>query len=494
MLPKSSYSFRGLRILVVGLGRFGGGVGVTKWLVRQGAIVTVTDQADESSLRESIAAIQDCNIRLRLGGHDLRDLDDADLVILNPAVNKSKSEFFQAIERRGIPWTTEMNLFCERCPTTVIGVTGTYGKSTTCAMLADALEACRTASHVHATDHRRDADLLGLTGTVQDGFRLNAGRVTAVRLGGNIGKSLLGELDVIRETDLVVLEMSNAQLEDLSRIGWSPAVAVITNLFPHHLDRHGSFEAYIDAKLNILRGGNGDTRLAIIGELHPEAELHLEREKTKNLRGAEIRFVRVREPNQPIPLRVPGRHNAVNAACVETVCRELGCDGDAVRGALQSFQGLPHRLQYVRTIDGVNYVNDSKSTSPSATVVAVEAVDPPIVLIVGGQKKDVSLTDFAEIAIRRCRAVICTGECGPDFARAMEDARRRLCRTTVVHAAIAPRIFEVTSLDAALSKAGECSRPGDVVLFSPGAPSFDQYGNFTERGDHFVRLVLRGNE
>src|SRR3972149_5475781 len=147
-VPKLDYikrpepgSLAGRRVLVVGLGRFGGGVGVTRWLASEGAIVTVTDQATHEALAESVAAIADLPVALHLGGHDEGDLDTADLVIINPAVNKSTSAFFQALVRRGIPWTTEMNLFCERCPAQVLGVTGSYGKSTTSTMLADVIRA-----------------------------------------------------------------------------------------------------------------------------------------------------------------------------------------------------------------------------------------------------------------------------------------------------------------------------------------------------------------
>jgi len=132
-------SVDGLRVLVLGLGRFGGGVGVTRWLAAQGAIVTVSDLASREALAESVEAVADRAVALHLGGHDVRDLDETDLVIVNPAVNKLRSDFFHTIVRRGIPWTTELNLFVQRCPAAVIGVTGTYGKSTTCAMLAEAL-------------------------------------------------------------------------------------------------------------------------------------------------------------------------------------------------------------------------------------------------------------------------------------------------------------------------------------------------------------------
>ena len=441
-------SLEGLRVLVIGLGRFGGGVGVTRWLASQGAAVTVTDQARPETLAESVEAVSDLDIALHLGGHDLGDLDEADLVVINPAVSKARSKLFQAVIRRNLPWTTEMNLFCERCPGKVIGITGTYGKSTTCAMLAEVLESCRR------------------TGSVD---------YTGVHLGGNIGRSLLTELNAIRPTDLVVLEMSNAQLEDLHRADWVSSLAVITNLSPHHLDRHGAYSEYIAAKLNIV-GDPELTSKVIVGDVDTEAEAILQR----SVADYATRLVRVVQPDPPIELRLPGRHNQANAACVLTVCHYLGLDETVVREALRSFKGLPHRLEHVRKLDGVDYYNDSKSTSPAATITAVEALKQPIVAVVGGQDKPTSLTKLASTLGGKCRLVICTGESSPVFARAIRAAERQTDRSIAC---------EVRGLHEAVELARVEARPGDAILFSPGAPSFDAYNNFVDRGRHFVDIV-----
>lgn len=435
-----------------------------RWLATQGAIVTVTDQATHEALAESVTAVDDLPVSLHLGGHDECDLDTADLVIINPAVNKSTSAFFQAVVRRQIPWTTEMNLFCERCPAKVLGVTGSYGKSTTCAMLAEALEACR---------------------------REGEASYTGVHLGGNIGRSLLNELPNIRDTDWVVLEMSNAQLEDLPQIHWAPDVAVITNLFPHHLDRYSCFADYAGAKLNITRHPDGRSKI-VVGELHPVAEKLL----TDVIAERRDRVIRVPSLDPAIELKVPGDHNQRNAACVLTVCRILGLNELIVRDALHDFRGLPHRLEFVRNLAGVDYYNDSKSTAPAATVIAVEAIvgspspkprasaraesHRKIIAIVGGQRKDVSLEECASYLARYCRVVIGMGESGPDFADAV-----RKCDAGFQSV----NIHVVAALDDAVRLAREQANPGEVVLFSPGAPSFDQYANFTARGRHFTDLL-----
>lgn len=449
--------FKGLRVLVVGLGRFGGGVGVTRWLASQQADVTVTDQADAASLADSVKAVEDLDLRLHLGGHDLDDLDTADLVVINPAVNKRHSPLFQAVASRGIAWTTEMNLFCERCPAQIIGVTGSFGKSTICAMIADALDTGRRAGNTN---------------------------YTGVHLGGNIGRSLLPEIDRLHPTDLVVLEMSDAQLADLPRIGWAPATAVISNLHPHHLDRYENFADYTNAKLNII--GPTDRRArksitdqsnrVIVGELEAEAEAILQR----RIDGSNIRPIRISDPEPPLRLSIPGEHNRANAKCAYTVCREFGVDEVAVREALRSFKGLPHRLEHVRTLEGARYYNDSKSTSPAATIQAVQALPEPIVVIVGGQSKPVSLTACAQVLARRCRTVICTGESGPTFAQEVRVAQATEGRCSVV---------EAGSLRDAVMAAFTEARPGDAVLLSPGAPSFDAHANYEARGRCFVELV-----
>lgn len=427
------------RVLVWGLGRFGGGVGVTRWLISQGALVTVTDQATAENLADSMAALSDLPVTFHLGGECPTDLDAADLVIVNPAVVKWKSPFFREIAARNIPWTTEINLFCQRCPATVVGVTGSYGKSTTSAMLFEVLDhACKT----------------------------NACKFRKAHLGGNIGKSLLTDLGEIAPDDVVILELSNAQLEDLPQINWAPACAVITNIYPHHLDRYQSPAEYFAAKANIARDPANRAPL-ITGPLDPRAESLV----LTALAEHPDRLIRIPPPSPPAKLTVPGDHNQSNAACVLTVARTLGLNESATRESLQSFRGLPHRLEFVRSVDGVDYINDSKSTAPGATIKALESFDRTVILIVGGQKKDVPWNELAEVIPARCRAVVCMGESATSLATILGG-------TPVTG-----------SMSDAVNAARRLARHGDVVLLSPGAPSFDAYHNYEQRGRDFAECV-----
>lgn len=487
MTPSPALTFAGPRVLVVGLGRFGGGVGVTRWLARRGARVTVTDSANADSLAESVAELADVEVRFCLGGHGGIRAADYELAIINPAVRKEQSELFSEIARNNIPWTTELNLFCERCRAPVIGVTGSYGKSTTCAMLAHVLESFAGPHGAAPSSSDR--------------------RFRRVHLGGNIGRSLLSDLSDIQESDVVVLEISNAQLEDLPRIRWAPRTAVITNIFPHHLDRYSGFDGYIAAKLNIV-ADDSDQRL-VVGDLHPQAEIRL-REK---LGGNLVRVVRVGSPPGDLRLSIPGRHNLVNAGCVLTVAAALGLEDSRVSRAVTEFHGLPHRMELVGRFGGATYINDSKSTAPTATIMAVQTAMemlalPPtsspignsrdvrdkdtgstperqLIVIVGGQDKNVCFDECAALLARHSRLVICTGQSGPAFANAVVAAS-----VSPTHRfESSPGVHLVADLPAAVQYARTHAEQDDVVLFSPGAPSFDQYANFTERGRHFAELV-----
>lgn len=452
------HDLSGCRVLVVGLGRWGGGVAVTRWLVEQGAKVVVTDSADGEALSESLKSLEGVDVAFRLGRHDERDLDEADLVVLNPAVNKRTSDFFRSILQRGVPYTTEINLFCARCPATIVGVTGTFGKSTTAAMIAAVLDRAIERG--------------------ESGYR-------RAWLGGNIGRSLLPELSGVSPRDVVVLEISNAQLEDLPLIPRRPELAVITNIEPHHLDRYEHLDGYIEAKLNILPV-DGSTLPLVHGSLD-SAVLEL-------IAGRPVRAIPVVQPESPLALRVPGEHNRANAACAMTVAHSLGVGDATARAALAEFAGLPDRLAHVGTIDGADYFNDSKSTAPASTVVALRSFDRPVVALVGGLEIDDSIDACVAELRNRCRAVIGVGAMGRRFTEAL----RRLGPAVRADepgdhgAASACKCCVAADLVEAVAEARRLARPGDVVLLSPGAPSFDQYSNYRQRGAHFHRLVLGG--
>lgn len=436
------------RVVVMGLGRFGGGVGVARWLVARGARVVVTDLADERVLHDSVTQLADQSIEWRLGGHDNAILEDTDLLIVSPAVDKQRSAFFRDALRREIPWTTEINLFLERCPASVVGVTGTVGKSTTAAMIHHVLQ------------------------------NAAASRCKAY-LGGNIGRSLLDEVATMSRDDTVVLELSSFQLADLPRIARRPDLAVLVSLAAHHLERHGSAEAYLDCKLNMIRGAAPATPVVLGGG---DEVMLAETVRVAAASGA--RIVPADTANIPPSLRVPGAHNRANARCAAAACELLGIDVAAINAGLESFTGLPHRLEFVGQYGGVDYYNDSKATTPWAAATGLRAFQRPLVALIGGRERAQSLEDFVAAVLDTACAAVCFGSAGPTLFQALQAAQP--------HKDI--NLSCVGALSAAVAVARCRARRGDVVVLSPGFDSFDAFANYEARGETFVRLVRQSAE
>jgi len=428
----------GAKVTVVGLGRFGGGLGVTRWLCKQGARVTVTDIAEASQLAESLRALKGFDVTLHLGGHDRRDFVEADLLVVNPAVPKD-SPYLAAARQAGVPRTSEINLFLQRCDATVVGVTGSVGKSTTTAMIG-AILSQRRKTHV----------------------------------GGNIGISLLEQLPQIEPHDVVVLELSSFQLEDLPLVGISPHVAVVTNLLANHLDRHGTMEAYGEAKKNIFRFQGPDDVL-ILNAADPQL--------AGWAREAPGRVEKFDPVAEPFELAVPGLHNQANAQAAWTAARQLAIDRATAAQALRNFRALPHRLQFVAEHDGVRYYDDSKSTTPAGAIAALQAFEPrKVVLIAGGYDKGIAFDQLGTVIRRRARALVAFGA-----------TRRKIINAVLTAAAesAGPSCMEAPGLSEAVTLASQLARPGDVVVLSPACASYDQFANYEKRGQAFVESVRR---
>lgn len=447
----------GKRVTVMGLGRFGGGVGVTRWLVEQGCEVLVTDLDPEEKLADSLAAIGPLvdrgRVTLRLGGHNVADFTTCDLVIANVAVPKPwENRFLRAAEAAGIPITTEISLFLRAISgesrERTIAITGSAGKSTTTAMIHHAME------------------------------RVSAPRGERVLIGGNIGISLLDQAAAIDARTWLVLELSSAMLYWIERemggsngVGWSPRVAVVTNISANHLDWHGDMEHYARSKQSLIRSQRvGD--VAVLGE-----SVWSWRELTR------ATCVRIDRSSVPGPLSTPGLHNLDNAAAALAACRAAAPDvpTEEILSFLRGFSGLKHRLQRVESAGekrALRFYNDSKSTTPESTLMAVAALaETPgigaqrIHLIAGGYDKGADLTPIARAA-GGLAGLYTIGKTGPGLA-----------------AAAGERAEECGTLKDATARALSRMRPGDVLLMSPGCASWDQYVNYEQRGEEFIRLV-----
>jgi len=427
---------RSKRVTVAGLGRFGGQIAVARWLVEQGATVLVTDQSPAEKLKDSVAQLEGLPIEFRLGGHREKDFTSADLIVASPAIPPT-NQYLQAARNAGVPITTEIRLFIERCPVPIIGVTGTKGKSTTTAMLGQILK-----------------------------------RNFTVHVGGNIGRSLLPELERIEKSDLVVLELSSFMLEHLGIMKWSPHLAVVTMVAADHLDWHGSRDAYVNAKSNIVRFQRPDD-IAVVNAEDP-GSLAFAAQTPAHI----VRFgITARKPFE---LGVPGRHNQSNAQAAWAAASQLGVSREDAESALREFRGLPHRLQLVHESNGVRYFNDSIATIPEAAVAALESFPPHrVVQIVGGYDKGLPMSAMCATLMDRAKAVLCIGATGKKLVETMSTGAGQN----------AAAVYDCGDLPTAMKMARQTAGPGDVVLLSPGCASYDQFDNFEKRGEMFAKLA-----
>jgi len=427
---------RGLRVTVAGLGRFGGQIAAARWLIEQGAKILVTDRATPQKLAQSTAQLGDLPIEWRLGVERLDDFTDTDLVVASPAIPPT-NPLIKAARAAGVPVTTEIRLFIERCPAPIIGVTGTKGKSTTTAMLGQMLR-----------------------------------RRFTTWVGGNIGKSLLPELDNIAPGDRVVLELSSFMLEHLGAVNWSPHLALVTMVAADHLDWHGSVDAYVSAKTNIVRFQNPED-IAVVNEEDPGALA-----MAQHTHGRIVKFGV--QNHRPFELLIPGRHNQANAQAAFAAACQLGIGWDDAQDALVAFRGLPHRLELVHESNGVQYFNDSIATIPEAAVAALESFPPRRVLqIIGGSDKQLPITAMCNVLIERAKAILCIGATGDMLHATLSKSSSQT----------AADIYNCGDLETAVRTARTHASPGDVILLSPGFASYDQFDNFEQRGIRFTELA-----
>ena len=473
-----SRDFTGCRVTILGLGVLTGGASSARYFADRGADVTVTDLLPADTLRTSIDALSQWPVRYVLGEHREEDITRADLVVVGPAV-RDDSPFLRLALERGIPLTTEINLVFENCKRPIIGITGSNGKTTTTRLIGALFRAVHSA-------------------TLE---------------GGNLGRSVLNDIDDQESASPVVLELSSFQLHRLAWIRRSPRVAVVTNMSPNHLDWHGTFDAYEQAKQHIVHYQSpGDQvvlnadderlqgwtplcrgRVAWFSMKGPvETGCFLrdgqvvyraaegERGATGNGEAAYVSDSAGEREVCPLDsLKLPGPHNQANLLAAVTVACLGGIPTPVIRSTVEAFRGVEHRLEEVGVVDGIGYYNDSACTTPDSTVTALQAFEKPVVLIAGGYDKGMAFDGMAEETVRRARAVVLIGV----TAGAIETAIRGNRATDT------PVIAHAETLDDAVRQSAGLARPGDVVVLSPGCASYDMFTNFEERGQRFKAAV-----
>lgn len=432
-------------------------------LLDAGVSVSVRDKRDEAALGEKAAALKARGASLVLGEGYLDGLDGYDVIFRTPGILPTEDALVSAA-KKGAVITSEMEAFFAVCPCKTIGITGSDGKTTTSSIIAQLLR--------------------------ESGYR--------VHLGGNIGKPLLSEVPDFLPNDVAVLELSSFQLHSIKI---RPDVAVITNVSPNHLDKHVSFEDYVDAKRGIFINQTAEDVIVVNADNAYTARFGSEsrsrvrafsrRETVRDgvfCRDGTIYRSSAYEVEPIIPageIKIPGVHNVENYmaafAAVEGMVSPAVC-----RRVARTYGGVRHRLELIRELDGVKFINDSIATSPTRTIAGLRAMKVKPILIGGGHDKHVSFDQLADEICERVKALYLTGE----TAEAMAAAVKR----SVFYDPMKLPVHIVPDLRAAVNEAWRVASAGDTVLLSPACSSFDRFTNFAERGDTFKSYVMELSE
>ena len=444
---------KGKKVLVVGLGK--SGLAAALFLRRRGALVTVSDVRSADQLAKEIPALIEAGIMVEAGGHGLLTFRRQDLIVVSPGVPIDTPELVQA-RQLGLPVIGELELAARFLKGQTLAVTGSNGKTTTTTLLGEIIDA--------------------------------SGLPTLV--GGNIGVPVISLIEQSTDEGWTVLEVSSFQLE--TTVDFHPEIAVILNITPDHLDRHGSFENYARAKERIFARQTAEDYLVLNADNSRAADaasraaakvywFSIEHPVTQGAfleqgfvvyRAAENEATEKIIPARAIPLK--GTHNVENVLAAVCAARLVGVPADLIGRAIENFRAVEHRLEYVTTRNRVEFYNDSKATNVDATAKAVSAFSGGIHLILGGKDKGSDYTQLSELLRERVSAVYTIGSA----AAKIESHLRGVVS-----------IHSCETLDKAVHVAAAAARPGEIVLLAPACSSFDQFENYEQRGQVFKQLV-----
>jgi UDP-N-acetylmuramoylalanine--D-glutamate ligase len=444
---------KGKKVLVVGLGK--SGLAAALFLRRRGAQVTVSDVRSAEALAKDIPALLDEGIMVETGGHGLLTFRRQDLIVVSPGVPLNTPELAQ-VKSFGLPVIGELELAARFLKGKTLAITGSNGKTTTTALVGEILQ--------------------------------KAGVPTLV--GGNIGVPVVGLIEQSTDETWSVLEVSSFQLESTEQ--FHPRIAVILNITPDHLDRHGSFENYALAKERIFAAQNEHdfvvlnadnaraaqaaarsvAKVYFFSVEHPVEQGAWVEDGSLVYRHAKDETVEKVMPLHNVPLK--GAHNIENVLAAVCAARLAGVNAGQIRSAVEAFQAVEHRLEYVTTINGVEFYNDSKATNVDATAKAIASFSAGIHLILGGKDKNSDYSQLSQLLRDHVRAVYTIGSA----AAKIESELRGVVS-----------ILSCETLDKAVSAAASDARPGEVVLLAPACSSFDQFENYEHRGRVFKELV-----
>ncbi len=444
--------WNGLRVLVLGTGK--SGLAAAELLRSNGAVVLVADQAPEETRTFEKKALEDMGAACLFGSFpDPVDLQ-MDLVVISPGIPRDNPVVHRA-DRAGIPVWGELELAGRFIGGPLVAITGTNGKTTTTAWICHILE--------------------------------QAGRKAV--LGGNIGVPLTAMTSQFSRDSVGVVEVSSYQLETVDT--FHPAVAVITNLTPDHMERHKTMENYLAVKARIFaRQSPEDTVVlnaddswlaGLTGQIPGRLLQFSVKHTVKGACLADGQLL-LTDGDRPVVLveasrlLLPGSHNIQNALAAVCAVRAMGLGPEEIRPGLLGFSGVEHRLEPVATVEGVRYINDSKATNPESVLMALESFREPLILILGGSPKQTSYRELAQEVARRGIPVVVSGQTRDEIVGALEEAGAR-------------DIHPAENFRQAVDQARGLARPGDVILLSPACASFDEFRNFEHRGSVFKEIV-----
>jgi UDP-N-acetylmuramoylalanine--D-glutamate ligase len=441
----------GKRVLVVGLGR--SGVASALFLKSRGARVTVSDAKTEDQLREEIPVLLDHGIAVETGGHGERTFQNQDLIVVSPGVPVDAEPILQA-RALGQDVVGEIELASEFLQGAIVAITGSNGKTTT----------------------------TSLTGEI-----LSAGGLKTL-VGGNIGTPAISLVPQSTPDTVTVLEVSSFQLETIRT--FRPKIAVVLNVTPDHLDRHRTFEAYVDAKARIFQNQqpedfavlNADdpTCVELAGRTRAQVFWFSRKREVEHgafVRDGRVLFRRVGSKQDVMPVEeilLKGSHNLENVLAAVCAGVLMGCEPQRIRKAVLGFKAVEHRLEYVAKVQGVEYYNDSKATNVDATIKALESFPSNIHLILGGKDKGSDYSVLNDLLRERVKCVYTIGTAAEKISSQIKGATS---------------ISPAGTIEAAVKQASSSAQPGDVVLLAPACASFDQFQNYEHRGRVFKELV-----
>ena len=443
------------KVLVVGLGMTG--VATARFLNKMGAVVTVADMAKEDEIGESVAIIRELGINMELGSHENSTFENVDLIVLSPGVPHTIPQI-QRAKDKGIDVLGEIELASKFIDQPVIAITGTNGKTTTTTLLGEMLKS--------------------------SGFN--------VFVGGNIGTPLIGYVDREEKAEIIVVEVSSFQLDTIE--SFKPKVSVLLNITEDHLDRYPDFNAYIKSKCRIFENQNSGDTVVLNGfdplirkctenidsrKLFFNARKENEEGTTVNGKNIKLFFEGSSKTKSPMSIdlsgtSIKGKHNIENACAACLSALSAGGTLKGIQTALDSFKGLPHRLEYVATVNDVKYFNDSKATNMDAVARALECFSDRVILIMGGRNKGADFDSLRDAVRHITKKIIAIGEAKENIISSFND--------------VVP-VNTASTMEDAVFKACDAAKPGDIVLLSPACSSFDMYNDYTHRGKVYCEAV-----